>query len=159
MPPVTSSCTERMLYTFRIKPRLMLLSPKLRPAAAWQTIFFNFRFLISSVLFQTCSSSGIVTQVSSALAIVNETTLCQLVFVSLSANKISQDAIVKWWRDKQGQRAAVDVSHSQAGQVSSTNLRARLSMPHTAEPFFLKSIILPVFMILLWDPRYITSTN
>ena len=70
-----------------------------------------------------------MTQVSSALAIVNEKTLCQLVFVSLSANKISQDAIVKWWRDKQGQRAAVDVSHSQAGQVSSSNLRAWLSMP------------------------------
>ena len=45
---------------------------------------------------------------------------------------VLKDAIVKWLRNKQGQRAAGDVSHScLAGQVSGSNLQTRLSTPHS----------------------------
>ena len=71
-------------------------------------------------MFQTCSSSGMVTQVSSALAIVRETPLCQLFFcVSFCNGKIFlvvlKDAIVKWWKTNKARERLVRWCESQLG--------------------------------------------
>ena len=134
MPPVTRSWMERMEYTFLMKPRLMLLSPKLRPAWAWQITMMN-HFYSFHIFFKPVPPRGWSPRFRQPWPLLEKQHSDKRFYCSFLQKiilNVLKDAIVKWLRDKQGQRAAGDVSHScLAGQVSGSNLRARLSTPHS----------------------------